>query len=69
MDFEISEQTAMIRDSVRKFVERELFPLEKEFCIEGLLPYERRKELEQKGRELGFWALDVPEEYSGAGRD
>jgi len=67
MDFNLSEELEMIRENVRKFVERELFPLEKQFCIDGSLPLEKRKELERKGRELGFWSLELPEEYGGAG--
>lgn len=67
MDFALSDEVKMIKESVRKFTERELFPLEKQFCMDGALPNETRLELERKGRELGFWALDVPAEYGGAG--
>lgn len=67
MDFSLPEDVRMIRDSVREFTERELFPLEREFCLQGYLPLEKRLELEAKGRELGFWALDVPTEFGGAG--
>jgi acyl-CoA dehydrogenase len=57
----------MLVDNVRKFRERELMPLEKDFLIAGKLPLDTRFTLERKGRDLGFWALDVPEEYGGAG--
>jgi len=67
VDFELSEELKMIQRNVREFTERELFPLEQEFCLQGRLPLEKRLELERKGRELGFWALDVPTEYGGAG--
>jgi len=69
MDFSLSEEARLIRDAVRDFTERELFPLERDFCIRGHLPFEKRLELERKGRELGFWALDVPKELGGAGLD
>jgi acyl-CoA dehydrogenase len=67
MDFSLPEEVRMIQESVREFTERELFPLEREFCLKGELPFTKRLELEGKGRELGFWALDVPTEYGGAG--
>jgi acyl-CoA dehydrogenase len=69
MDFSLSEEARLIREAVRDFTERELFPLERDFCIRGHLPFEKRLELEHKGRELGFWALDVPKELGGAGLD
>ena len=67
MDFSLPEELQMIQKNVRDFTERELFPLEQEFCLQGRLPLAKRLELERKGRELGFWALDVPVEYGGAG--
>lgn len=67
MDFALSEELQMIKKNVRDFTERELFPLERDFCLQGHLPFAKRLELEKKGRELGFWALDVPTEYGGAG--
>jgi acyl-CoA dehydrogenase len=69
VDLALSEEQRMIQQNVRAFTERELFPLEREFCLQGGLPLETRLELERKGRELGFWALDVPAEYGGAGLD
>jgi acyl-CoA dehydrogenase len=67
VDFALSEELQMIQKNVREFTERELFPLEQEFCLQGRLPLPKRLELEAKGRELGFWALDVPTEQGGAG--
>jgi len=67
VDFSLPEEVRMIQKSVREFTERELFPLEREFCLDGRLPFPKRLELERKGRDLGFWALDVPTEYGGAG--
>ncbi len=67
MDFALPEELQMIQKNVRDFTERELFPLEQEFCLQGRLPLAKRLELERKGRELGFWALDVPAEHGGAG--
>jgi acyl-CoA dehydrogenase len=67
MHFQIDEETGMILKTVRRFREAELRPLESEFLQKGKLSLENRLKLEQKGRELGLWALDVPEEYGGSG--
>lgn len=67
MDFSLPEEVMMLQKNVRDFTERELFPLEQEFCLAGKLPHPKRLELEKKGRDLGFWALDVPTEFGGAG--
>ncbi len=65
MDFAISEEHRMMLESVHQFRERELMPLEKEFLLSGELGTKRRHALELKGRDAGFWALEVPQDYGG----
>lgn len=65
MDFHVPEELTMIVDSVRRFREEELMPLEREFLLNGDVPAEKRIALEERGRELGFWALDVPRRDGG----
>src|SRR6202166_3486606 len=65
MDFAITEEHRMMVDSVRQFREKELMPLEKEFLIEDKLDIEARHGLERKGREAGFFALEVPAQFGG----
>jgi len=67
MDFTIPAELKTFVDSVRKFREKELMPYEHEFLLNGKLSNEVLKELSEKGRQQGFWALDVPEEYGGQG--
>lgn len=67
MDFTIPDELTALVDSVRQFRERELMPLEHDFLIQGRLDADVRTELEAKARKLGFWAMDVPEEYGGQG--
>ena len=67
MDFALTEELKMVKKNVREFTERELFPLEQEFCLSGHLPLDKRLDLERRGREIGFWALDVPVADGGAG--
>lgn len=67
MDFCIPDELVSFVDGVRKFRENELMPLERDFLINGRFAPELRTSLEEKGRQQGFWALDVPEEYGGQG--
>jgi acyl-CoA dehydrogenase len=67
MDFDIPKDYEPILDVVREFRERELQPLEHDFLLKGELDVSVRKELELKAKELGLWALEVPEEHGGAG--
>jgi alkylation response protein AidB-like acyl-CoA dehydrogenase len=68
----LAEEHRMLADLVARFVDRELMPLEKSVLVReaaghpyALTPDEERPLLE-KCRELGLWALDVPEELGGA---
>ena len=67
MEIELPEEVSAIRDTVRKFVDRELIPREQD-SMEGFdLKPALRAELEKKAKDIGLWMLDVPEEYGGAG--
>ena len=76
MEFAISEEYMMLKESMREFVKREMMPLEKvllEREIElwskpgPLIPDEDHDRLLKTARELGFWGLEVDEEYGGQG--
>ncbi|MFB9267139.1 acyl-CoA dehydrogenase family protein [Bradyrhizobium erythrophlei] len=66
------EQTAMIRETVARFVDRELIPLEPDYLKSKLpggdhpeLTDAQRKRLRDVSRELGLWGLDAPEDLGG----
>ncbi|MEY9494044.1 alkylation response protein AidB-like acyl-CoA dehydrogenase [Bradyrhizobium elkanii] len=66
------EQTAMIRETVATFVDRELIPLEPHYLKSKLpgsdhpeLTSEQRKRLRDVSKELGLWGLDAPEDLGG----
>ncbi|MHC2437638.1 acyl-CoA dehydrogenase family protein [Bradyrhizobium sp. USDA 4451] len=66
------EQTAMIRETVARFVDRELIPLEPQYLKSKLpgsdhpeLTPEQRKRLRDVSKELGLWGLDAPENLGG----
>lgn len=67
MDFELPEDLRLLKETVRKFVDRELIPIELDAMDGHDLRPEVRATLERKAKELGLWLLDVPEEYGGSG--
>lgn len=71
MDFRLSDEERMIRDTVRDFVKREVMPLEAEVMRNERqgrpgLSRETLRTLQQKARDIGFWGLNTPAEHGGA---
>lgn len=67
MNFELPEELRMLKDTVRRFVDEELIPIERDVCEGNKIKPQIRKVLEAKAREIGLWMYDVPEEYGGQG--
>ncbi len=67
MDFTLSDEQAMIVDTVRSFVEREIYPHEDLVERSGEVPPEIAAEIKRKTLELGFYACNFPESVGGAG--
>jgi acyl-CoA dehydrogenase len=67
LNFELPEEIRMLRDTVRKFVDRELIPIERTACDGHKLKPEVRAALTAKAQELGLAGYDVPQEYGGLG--
>ena len=67
MDFNLPEEIQILKDTVRRFVDKELIPLEHEYRhdSEGPMPEHLLKPLQEKVKALGLWLLDVPKEYGG----
>ena len=66
------DETAMIRETVAKFVDRELIPLEPDYLKSRLpgsghaeLSAEQRQRLRTVSKDLGLWGLDAPEDLGG----
>jgi alkylation response protein AidB-like acyl-CoA dehydrogenase len=66
------EETAMIRETVARFVDRELIPLEPHYLKSKLpggdhpeLTPEQKQRLRTVSKDLGLWGLDAPEELGG----
>ena len=63
MEFSLSEQQQMFKESARDFAEAEIAPLVDQMESEKRTP----RELIPKMRKLGFYAIQYPEEYGGVG--
>lgn len=65
--FELPEELALFRDEIRRFVDRELIPLERHVQADGQLPAELKAAVSAKAKAAGLWLLDVPEAVGGQG--
>jgi acyl-CoA dehydrogenase len=69
MDFEFSSDTLMLRDMVRRFVQKEARPLEMAYFTSGALTGEQQARLRAAVEQMGLWGLLVPERCGGGGLD
>ncbi len=67
MQFGLSQEQEMIVDTVRSFVENEIYPHEAEVERTGQVPHELGEEIKRKCIDLGFYACNFPESVGGAG--
>ena len=67
MNFELSDEQKMIVDTVRSFLEKEIYPFENEVERTGEVPKELGLEIAKKCKEIGFFAANFPESVGGAG--
>ena len=67
MDFEPPEELRLLKENVRRFVDRELIPLESEVVNNVKLQKELPNRLRAKAEALGLWLYDVPVEFGGLG--
>ncbi len=66
--WELPEELRMFRDTVRRFMEQEVKPLEDKLPHDAYtLEPEPLKALQKKARDLGLWCLETPAEHGGAG--
>jgi acyl-CoA dehydrogenase len=67
MNFELPEEIRMLKDTVRKFVDKEMIPIERHARDGHKLKPDVRADLERKAKALGLSGYDVPLEYGGQG--
>ncbi len=65
MNFDLTEEQKLIRQTVRDFAEREIKPIAQELDEKAKFSYE----LTEKMGELGLFGMYLPEKYGGQGMD
>src|SRR6185503_12349489 len=65
MDFDLSPEHELIRETVRSFAVEKVAPIAEELDREHRFPYE----LVAEAAEMGLMGIPIPEEYGGAGGD
>ena len=67
MDFNLPEELQMLKQNLRRFVDTELIPIERETMDGNEMKPGMQEMLEEKAKALGLWMFDVPEEFGGLG--
>ncbi|MBK4217897.1 acyl-CoA dehydrogenase family protein [Paracoccus caeni] len=67
MDFSLPEESRLLIDTVRRFVETEVQPLETEVEETARLPSDKLATVKAKAQSLGLFAMNMPEEVGGGG--
>jgi acyl-CoA dehydrogenase len=67
LNFELPEEIRMLKEAVRRFVDKEMIPIERQTRDGHKLKPDMRAHLRTKAAELGLANYDVPREYGGMG--
>ena len=65
MDFELTEEQKMLKETVARFVDNDVIPLAAEIDEEERFPEENFKAM----AEMGLFGISIPEEHGGSGSD
>ncbi|NQU35461.1 MAG: acyl-CoA dehydrogenase family protein [Bacteroidetes bacterium] len=65
MNFELTEEQELIRETVRDFAEREIKPIAQELDEKAEFSYDLTKKI----GEMGLFGMNIPEQYGGQGLD
>jgi acyl-CoA dehydrogenase len=67
IDFSLPDDTRLLVDTVRRFVETEVHPFEDEVERSATVPAEALKIMKAKAQALGLFAMNMPAEVGGGG--
>src|SRR5437868_1258894 len=67
MDFELPEELRMFKESLRRFVNTQLIPVERDTVDGEDIKPDYLKRFVAGAKDLGIWMMEVPEEYGGSG--
>jgi len=65
MNFDFTDEQRMLKESVAKFVDKEVIPRAPDVDQDGIFPEENFRGM----AELGLFGISIPEEYGGIGAD
>ncbi len=67
ISFSLPEELQMLKDSVRRYVDREMIPNELISVKDQVFEPGWQEKFQTGMKSLGLWLMDVPEEFGGAG--
>ncbi|MEK7879285.1 MAG: acyl-CoA dehydrogenase family protein, partial [candidate division NC10 bacterium] len=67
IDFSLSPEMEQMRKLITAFMDRHVYPAEKEIGEDGFLPQPLLQSLQARVKELGLWAPHMPVEVGGMG--
>ncbi|MFL2793435.1 MAG: acyl-CoA dehydrogenase family protein [Paracoccaceae bacterium] len=67
--YDTSNDSKLLLDTVQKFMIDEIYPHEDRIDKLGYVPDEIGKQIEEKSKEVGLFAANLPEKYGGGGLD
>ena len=67
MNHTLTDETAMLLETVRSFLEQEVYPHEERVDREGEVPPEIGQQIETRAKEIGLLAANLPTEVGGGG--
>lgn len=69
MNISMTDEQTMLLDSLRAFLDEEIYPFEAETDRAGEVPGELAEHIKAKAIEMGFFAANLPESVGGGGLD
>jgi acyl-CoA dehydrogenase len=69
MNFQLTDEQTMLLDSLRAFLEEEIYPYEAEADRAGEVSEERANRIKAQSIEMGFYSANLPESVGGGGLD
>lgn len=67
IDFSLPDESRLLIDTVRRFIESEVRPLEEETDRTGIVPPDALRRVKAQAQELGLYAMNMPTEVGGGG--
>jgi acyl-CoA dehydrogenase len=69
MNYELTDEQTMLIDSLRAFLDEQIYPYEDEADRAGEVPLDRAEKIKQAAIEMGLFSANLPESVGGGGLD